>query len=82
MDFSGPDKMVTFTSAGFVIPRLTNIRLIDEYDNVEVVEGRLEVLVDGEWGTICNRSWTAELALLACNQVMACFTVILVFKAN
>ncbi|VDK20801.1 unnamed protein product [Anisakis simplex] len=29
----------------------------------------MEVNVDGQWGTICNRSWTADLARLACNQL-------------
>ena len=31
--------------------------------------GRLEVFIDGQWGTVCNRSWTAELALRTCNQL-------------
>lgn len=31
--------------------------------------GRLEVFVDGQWGTICNRSWSEQLARLACNQL-------------
>lgn len=36
----------------------------------DVLLGRLEVrLVDGEWGTVCNRSWTQQLAQLACNQL-------------
>ncbi len=69
MDFAGPEKTVTFTSKGFVLPRVANMRLVDDYDNTEVTEGRLEVLLDGQWGTVCNRSWTAQLALLACNQV-------------
>lgn len=36
---------------------------------MQVLAGRLEVYVDGQWGTICNRSWTVQLALLACNQL-------------
>ncbi|KHN76827.1 HHIP-like protein 1, partial [Toxocara canis] len=36
---------------------------------VQVTAGRLEVYVNGQWGTICNRSWTQDLARLACNQL-------------
>lgn len=35
----------------------------------QILAGRLEVYVSNQWGTICNRSWTKELALLACNQL-------------
>lgn len=29
----------------------------------------IQVLVDGDWGTVCNRSWTATHARMACNQL-------------
>ncbi|VBB30847.1 unnamed protein product [Acanthocheilonema viteae] len=63
------DEMVKFTSTPFVLPHLPNIRLVDENDNIDVLAGRLEVYVNNQWGTICNRSWTKDLALLACNQL-------------
>uniref|UniRef100_A0A915PUQ6 SRCR domain-containing protein n=1 Tax=Setaria digitata TaxID=48799 RepID=A0A915PUQ6_9BILA len=65
------DEMVKFTSTPFILPHLSNIRLVDENDNsnVSVIAGRLEVYVNGQWGTICNRSWTQQLASLACNQL-------------
>ncbi|KAI6213056.1 hypothetical protein M3Y94_00104200 [Aphelenchoides besseyi] len=37
--------------------------------NEDVLAGRLEVKIEDQWGTICNRSWTAQLAQLACNQL-------------
>ncbi|VDN08455.1 unnamed protein product [Thelazia callipaeda] len=65
------NEMVKFTSVPFVLPNLPNIRLVDENNNsaASVLAGRLEVNVDGKWGTICSRSWTKDLALLACNQL-------------
>lgn len=29
----------------------------------------LQVLVDNEWGTVCNRSWTAFHAQMVCNRL-------------
>lgn len=61
---------IIFTSRTQKIPRLEKIRLVDEFGNDEVLAGRLEVQLDeGKWGTVCNRSWTASLAQLTCNQL-------------
>ncbi|KHN76816.1 HHIP-like protein 1 [Toxocara canis] len=68
-DFQRTNEPITFTSGAFQIPKLPQIRLVDESDNQEVTAGRLEVYVNGQWGTICNRSWTQDLARLACNQL-------------
>uniref|UniRef100_A0A0M3IM39 SRCR domain-containing protein n=1 Tax=Ascaris lumbricoides TaxID=6252 RepID=A0A0M3IM39_ASCLU len=68
-DFQRASEPVTFTSRPFQLPKLAQIRLVDENDNQEVTAGRLEVFVDGQWGTICNRSWSEQLARLACNQL-------------
>lgn len=43
--------------------------MVDEWNNEDVLSGRLEVRIDGQWGTVCNRSWTAQMAQLACNQL-------------
>jgi hypothetical protein len=51
------------------LPKLENIRLVDAWSNEDVLSGRLEIRLDGQWGTVCNRSWTANLAQLACNQL-------------
>ena len=34
-----------------------------------VREGRLQVEIDGQWGTVCNFGWTIESAALACQQM-------------
>ncbi|KAK0410181.1 hypothetical protein QR680_004996 [Steinernema hermaphroditum] len=68
-DFRDSPDPVIFTSKPFVLPHIENIRLMDENYNEEVTAGRLEVLIDGQWGTICNRSWTPNLAQMACNQL-------------
>ncbi|KAJ1365163.1 hypothetical protein KIN20_025393 [Parelaphostrongylus tenuis] len=68
-EFFAPGKEVTFTSNPFVLPKNKNIRLVDDDGNDEVTEGRLEVFLDGTWGTVCNRSWTPQLAQLSCNQL-------------
>uniref|UniRef100_A0A1I7UI11 SRCR domain-containing protein n=1 Tax=Caenorhabditis tropicalis TaxID=1561998 RepID=A0A1I7UI11_9PELO len=63
------DEKVIFTSTPFILEKRANIRLVDADGNDEVTEGRLEVLVDEQWGTVCNRSWTPQLTVLACNQL-------------
>ena len=32
-------------------------------------EGRLQVEIDGEWGTVCDFGWTLESAAIACQQM-------------
>ena len=34
-----------------------------------VREGRVEVCVDGQWGTICDNSWTSVNAQVVCSQI-------------
>uniref|UniRef100_A0A7E4VD53 SRCR domain-containing protein n=1 Tax=Panagrellus redivivus TaxID=6233 RepID=A0A7E4VD53_PANRE len=68
-DFTDSPLPVTFTSKINDVPRRDNIRLVDENGNDDVLEGRLEVLIDNQWGTVCNRSWTAPMAKLACHQL-------------
>ncbi|KAI6192849.1 hypothetical protein M3Y99_01913900 [Aphelenchoides fujianensis] len=60
---------IKFTSQPFKLPKLPNIRLMNEWGDEDVLAGRLEVKIEDQWGTICNRSWTAQLAQLACNQL-------------
>ncbi|VDO43648.1 unnamed protein product [Haemonchus placei] len=68
-EFFGPEKQVVFTSKPFTLAKNKNIRLVDDDGNDEVTEGRLEAFVDGVWGTVCNRTWSAQLAQLSCNQL-------------
>ncbi|CAB3397311.1 unnamed protein product [Caenorhabditis bovis] len=65
----GNDQRVIFTAAPFELQKKDRIRLVDEDGNDGVTEGRLEVFVDDQWGTVCNRSWTADHTILACNQL-------------
>lgn len=70
-DIKNPYQPVIFTGKTFQLPKLENIRLVDDISGDEdVLAGRLEVrLTDGQWGTVCNRSWTPQLAQLVCNQL-------------
>ena len=42
------------------------MRLIDGADNFE---GRVEVCVDGKWGTVCDDSWDIDDATATCRQL-------------
>ncbi|GMR58343.1 hypothetical protein PMAYCL1PPCAC_28538, partial [Pristionchus mayeri] len=63
------EKLITFTARPFELPSIDNVRLVDEDGNNEVLQGRVEVLVENEWGTVCNRSWTAFHAQMVCNRL-------------
>uniref|UniRef100_A0A914HL06 SRCR domain-containing protein n=1 Tax=Globodera rostochiensis TaxID=31243 RepID=A0A914HL06_GLORO len=70
---AGPLLPIVFTGQplGRNLPKLEQLRLVDEFGDENVLAGRLEVRLepDGQWGTVCNRSWTAQHAQLACNQL-------------
>ncbi|CAD5229908.1 unnamed protein product [Bursaphelenchus xylophilus] len=68
-DYSNPFQPIKFTSKPFQLPHVENIRLVDDWGNEDVFSGRLEIKIEGQWGTVCNRSWTASHAQLACNQL-------------
>lgn len=38
-------------------------------DGKDTLEGRVEVEIDGEWGTICNKGWTEQNSVIVCNQM-------------
>ncbi|KRX72534.1 HHIP-like protein 1 [Trichinella sp. T6] len=71
-DYQGSSEPILFTLAKRDPISVSNIRLVQddsERSTLAPASGRLEVFVDGEWGTVCNRSWTVELAAVACNQL-------------
>ena len=43
-----------------------NIQLVD---GGSIYEGRIQVLIDGEWGTLCDRSFDFSDAQVACRQL-------------
>ncbi|KAL3873370.1 hypothetical protein ACJMK2_036499 [Sinanodonta woodiana] len=43
-----------------------SIRLYDGYDEFE---GRLELNISGQWGTVCNEGWTDQNSALVCQQL-------------
>ncbi|CAL1535561.1 unnamed protein product [Lymnaea stagnalis] len=46
--------------------RTTSIRLVEGEDEFE---GRLEVEINGQWGTVCRDGWIEENSLLVCQQL-------------
>ena len=50
------------------------VRLVD--GNVNVIEGRLEICINGEWGTVCNDGLTdndgfdIDAARVVCQQLL------------
>lgn len=33
------------------------------------LQGRVEICIDGQWGTVCDSSWTATDASVVCGQI-------------
>lgn len=42
------------------------IRLMDGYDESE---GRVEVLIDNQWGTVCDDNWGQNEATIVCRSL-------------
>ncbi|KAJ8027038.1 hypothetical protein HOLleu_32062 [Holothuria leucospilota] len=46
--------------------KIDKVRLVDGFSNSS---GRIEVLFDGEWGTVCHYQWTIAEANVVCKQL-------------
>ena len=49
-----------------VVCRSGDIRLLG---GTSLYEGRVEVCIDEDWGTICGDSWDQEGAMVVCRQL-------------
>uniref|UniRef100_A0AC35U2L2 Beta_helix domain-containing protein n=1 Tax=Rhabditophanes sp. KR3021 TaxID=114890 RepID=A0AC35U2L2_9BILA len=68
-DVTDSNEPIIFTNKKTTLQDVKNIRLMDEEDNEHTLQGRLELFVDNQWGTVCNRSWTVHHAQMVCNQL-------------
>ena len=58
---------LTLTDITDVDTNIEAIRLINGEENVN--SGRLELLYNGTWGTVCDRYWSYSDAKVACRSV-------------
>ena len=57
--------------------KATDVRLVDRVGSIRlagsgdssVTEGRVEICINGEWGTICDNGWDSLDAKVVCRQL-------------
>ena len=47
----------------------SNIRLVGGAKSSSFHSGRVELFINGEWGTICDNSWSSNEARVVCRQL-------------
>ena len=46
----------------------TNVGAIRLSNGSQLNEGRVEICLDGYWGSVCNNGWDEQDALVTCRQ--------------
>ena len=66
LDGTCSNNASSLTCAGSLVTPVYPIRLVN---GSRSSEGRVEVLIDGVWGTMCDDHWSIEDANVACRQL-------------
>ena len=66
---AGSRREVSFFFAAVSAEECTTEGEVRLADGETANEGRVEVCVDGLWGTVCDHTWGAAEARVVCNQL-------------
>ena len=60
--------LIVLYVAGCMYGKIRLVGGADEY------EGRVEICIDNQWGTVCDDDWDASDAQVVCSQIGTSFT--------